>query len=327
MAKSDKIKKSDLKEEVNKFSYIYAIRPSQKHIEKEFGTDTKYNFRKILKIGRSGDSEDRFKSYKLGGKKVGSVPFHKWRDTLIKREDEEKVETELKNAFKKEYKEFNIKKGKIKTEYYEHKKGMIRFFDNIINKYKVDEEEESDTEDSDDDILEFREQIKKLQDENAELKKQLNKPTDETIIELLAHLEKLNKENKLLMQENKVLSDKYEEVRHQLYMYETKSGDHMINLLEIAKYCSIETNISNNTEYYKDKKRIYEPNANSKSSNIITAKYIIDEFKGITHEEYTRQIKQSLDKLIKKHTKLKDVVYVDSRIEGPRFAVDYIYDK
>jgi hypothetical protein len=170
MAKSDKIKKSDLKEDINKFSYIYAIRPSQKHIEKEFGTDTKYDFSKILKIGRSGDTENRFKSYTVGGKKVGSVAFHKWRDVLIKREDEEKVETELKNAFKKEYKGSNIKKGKTSTEYYQHIEGMLPLFDKITDKYIIKDLSECKDENAD-----LHEQIKKLQSQINELSRNNDK--------------------------------------------------------------------------------------------------------------------------------------------------------
>jgi hypothetical protein len=155
---SQKIKKSDTKEDVNKFSYIYAIRPSQKHIEKEFGTDTKHDFSKILKIGRSGDTENRFKSYTIGGKNKGLVAFHKWRDVIIKREDEEKVETELKNAFKKEYKGSNIKKGKTSTEYYQHIEGMLPLFDKITDKYKIKDLSECKDENAD-----LHEQIKNLQ--------------------------------------------------------------------------------------------------------------------------------------------------------------------
>jgi hypothetical protein len=323
---ASKIKKSDTKELVNQYSYIYFVRPTCKHLESEFSKESKYNLSEIIKIGRAGDSEDRFKEYKKGGKNKGIQSFIKYRDIMIKREDEETAEYELKKAFKKQFKECNAKKmdKKTYTEYYINKDGMLPLFDSIINKYQIKQVEIKECNDNN---ANLQSQIKQLQEENAELKKQLNKPKDEEIVQLLECIDRLNEDKKILMQENKVLSNKYEDLRQQLDMYESKMGDHTINLVEIAKYCSERENVTNNTDYNDDWKRIYMPAANSKASNTITAKFMIDEFKGMTNEEYSRHFKQPLDKLLKKHTKLKDVSSVNSRIEGIRFVVDYIYDK
>jgi hypothetical protein len=186
---TSKIKKSDTKELVNNFSYIYMVKPSRKHLEKKFGTELKnYN---IIKIGRSGDSVERIKTYNTGGKIKGTEPMIKIKDIIINREDEEKAEDELKEAFMKQFKKYNVK-GDKDTEYYYSEEGMMSLFEEIIDKkYQIKEFDFKECKKENTDLLA---QIKKLQDENAELKKQLNKPKDEDITELLAHIDRLNED-------------------------------------------------------------------------------------------------------------------------------------